>query len=71
MPTLAQFITWIVMGLLGGSLAGLIITRERNVAMACGRGIGLMSESIFPGCINQDRRLLLINDQISRYAKRI
>ena len=36
MPSLAQFIVWIVMGLLGGSLAGLIITRERNVAMACG-----------------------------------
>jgi hypothetical protein len=33
MPTLAQFITWIVMGL-GGSLVGLIITRER-------RGFGL------------------------------
>ena len=30
MPSLAQFITWIVMGLLGGSLAGLIITRERK-----------------------------------------
>ncbi len=30
MPSLAQFITWIVMDLLGGSLAGLIITRERK-----------------------------------------
>jgi hypothetical protein len=30
MPALAQFITWIVMGLVGSSLVGLIITRERR-----------------------------------------
>ena len=30
MVSLAQFIVWIVIGLLGGSLAGLIITRERK-----------------------------------------
>ena len=30
MVSLAQFVVWIVVGLLGGSLAGLIITRERQ-----------------------------------------
>jgi uncharacterized membrane protein YeaQ/YmgE (transglycosylase-associated protein family) len=35
MPSLSQFIVWIVVGLLGGSLAGVVVTRER-------RGLGLM-----------------------------
>ena len=35
MVSLDQFIVWIVIGLLGGSLAGLIITRER-------KGFGLL-----------------------------
>ena len=30
MPSLSQFIVWIVVGLLGGSLAGLIITWDRK-----------------------------------------
>jgi uncharacterized membrane protein YeaQ/YmgE (transglycosylase-associated protein family) len=30
MPTLAQVIVWIVVGLIGGSLAGLIVTRYRH-----------------------------------------
>jgi len=30
MPTVDQFIVWIVVGLLGGSLAGLLITWERK-----------------------------------------
>jgi uncharacterized membrane protein YeaQ/YmgE (transglycosylase-associated protein family) len=30
MPTIDQFIVWIVVGLLGGSLAGLLITWERK-----------------------------------------
>ena len=30
MVSLAQFVVWMVVGLLGGSLAGLIITRERQ-----------------------------------------
>jgi uncharacterized membrane protein YeaQ/YmgE (transglycosylase-associated protein family) len=30
MPSLAQLTVWIVMGLVGGSLAGLLITRERK-----------------------------------------
>jgi len=35
MPSLSQFIVWIVVGLLGGSLAGLVITWDR-------KGFGLM-----------------------------
>jgi uncharacterized membrane protein YeaQ/YmgE (transglycosylase-associated protein family) len=35
MPSFSQFIVWIVVGLLGGSLAGLIITWDR-------KGFGLM-----------------------------
>ena len=30
MPSLAQFVVWIIVGLLGGSLAGLLIKRERK-----------------------------------------
>jgi uncharacterized membrane protein YeaQ/YmgE (transglycosylase-associated protein family) len=30
MPSLDQIVVWIVVGLLGGSLAGLIITRDRK-----------------------------------------
>ena len=30
MPSISQFIVWIVVGLLGGSLAGIMITRDRK-----------------------------------------
>jgi uncharacterized membrane protein YeaQ/YmgE (transglycosylase-associated protein family) len=30
MPSLSQFIVWIVVGLLGGSLAGIVVKRERK-----------------------------------------
>lgn len=30
MPSLSQFIVWIVIGLLGGSLAGVVVKRERK-----------------------------------------
>jgi uncharacterized membrane protein YeaQ/YmgE (transglycosylase-associated protein family) len=35
MPSLSQFIVWIVVGLLGGSLAGVVVKRER-------KGFGLL-----------------------------
>jgi uncharacterized membrane protein YeaQ/YmgE (transglycosylase-associated protein family) len=35
MPSLSQFIVWIVVGLLGGSLAGVVVKRER-------KGLGLV-----------------------------
>lgn len=40
MPTLAQFIVWIVVGLIGGSLAGLLITWHRQ-GFGVWRNIGL------------------------------
>ena len=41
-PTLAQFIVWIVVGLLGGSLAGLVIKRDREgFGMVRNLGLGL------------------------------
>ncbi len=42
MPSLAQFIVWVVVGLLGGSLVGLIITRERKgFGLVRNMGLGL------------------------------
>ena len=42
MPSLAQLIVWIVMGLVGGSLAGLIITREcKGFGLVRNMGLGL------------------------------
>ena len=43
MPSLAQAIVWIIVGLLGGSLAGLMITRERKgFGILRNLGIGLL-----------------------------
>ncbi len=42
MPTIDQFIVWIVVGLIGGSLAGLIITWDREgFGMLRNLGVGL------------------------------
>jgi uncharacterized membrane protein YeaQ/YmgE (transglycosylase-associated protein family) len=42
MPSLGQFIVWIIVGLLGGSLAGLMITWERKgFGIARNLGVGL------------------------------
>jgi uncharacterized membrane protein YeaQ/YmgE (transglycosylase-associated protein family) len=65
MPSLAQFITWIVMGLLGGSLAGLIITRERKgFGLARNMGLGLAG-AIADGLLFRLLGLLPGLDQIS------
>jgi uncharacterized membrane protein YeaQ/YmgE (transglycosylase-associated protein family) len=46
-PTVAQLIVWIVVGLLGGSLAGLLVTRERKgFGMARNLGLGLIGALI-------------------------
>ena len=43
MPTVAQLIVWIIVGLLGGSLAGLLVTRERKgFGIARNLSIGLI-----------------------------
>ena len=65
MPSLAQFITWIVMGLLGGGLAGLIITRERKgFGLARNMGLGLAG-AIVGGLLFSLLGLLPGLDQIS------
>lgn len=65
MPSLAQLITWIVMGLLGGSLAGLIMTRERKgFGLARNMGLGLAG-AIVGGLLFRLLRLLPGLDQIS------
>ena len=43
MPSLGELIVWIVMGLVGGSLAGLVITRERKgFGLVRNMGLGLV-----------------------------
>jgi uncharacterized membrane protein YeaQ/YmgE (transglycosylase-associated protein family) len=43
MPSLGQFIVWIIVGLLGGSLAGLMITWERKgFGIVRNLGVGLI-----------------------------
>ena len=65
MPSLAQFIVWIVMGLLGGSLAGLIMTRERKgFGLARNMGLGLAG-AIVGGLLFRLPGLLPGLDQIS------
>jgi uncharacterized membrane protein YeaQ/YmgE (transglycosylase-associated protein family) len=65
MPSLAELITWIVMGLLGGSLAGLIITRERKgFGLARNMALGLAG-AIVGGLLFRLLGLLPGLDQIS------
>ena len=60
MPSIDQIVVWIIIGLLGGSLAGLIITRERKgFGILRNLGVGLVGAlvgglvfrlfGIFPG----------------------
>ena len=43
MPSIDQFIVWIIVGLLGGSLAGLVITRDRKgLGLIRNLGLGLV-----------------------------
>jgi uncharacterized membrane protein YeaQ/YmgE (transglycosylase-associated protein family) len=60
MPSINQIVVWIIIGLLGGSLAGLIITRERKgFGILRNLGVGLVGAlvgglvfrlfGIFPG----------------------
>ena len=65
MPSLAQFIVWIVMGLLGGSLMGLIITRARK-GFGQARNMGLdLAGAIVGGLLFRLLGLLPGLDQIS------
>jgi uncharacterized membrane protein YeaQ/YmgE (transglycosylase-associated protein family) len=73
MPTLAQFIVWIVVGLIGGSLAGLLITWRRtgfgiwhNVALGLAGALigGLLFRmfGLFPGL---DRIAISLRDVVA------
>jgi uncharacterized membrane protein YeaQ/YmgE (transglycosylase-associated protein family) len=73
MPSLDQVIVWIIIGLLGGSLAGLMITRERkgfgilrNLAVGLVGALvgGLMFRvfGIFPGL---DRVAISLRDVVA------
>ena len=51
MPSYAQLIVWIVVGLLGGSLAGLIIKRDRQgFGTARNLALGLVGCSLSVAC---------------------
>ena len=44
MPSIDQFIVWVIVGLLGGSLAGLVITRDRKgLGLIRNLGLGLVA----------------------------
>ena len=48
MPSVDQFIVWIVVGLLGGSLAGLLVTWDRaGLGFLRNLGVGLVGALIF------------------------
>ena len=65
MPSLAQVIVWIIMGLVGGSLAGLIITRERKgFGLVKNMGLGLAG-AIVGGLLFRLLGLLPSLDEIS------
>jgi uncharacterized membrane protein YeaQ/YmgE (transglycosylase-associated protein family) len=76
MPSLAQFIVWIVMGLLGGSLAGLLVTRERKgFGFVRNMGLGLAGAivggllfrllGLFPGL---DRISISLRDVVAAFV---
>jgi uncharacterized membrane protein YeaQ/YmgE (transglycosylase-associated protein family) len=73
MPSLDQVIVWIIIGLLGGSLAGLMITRERKgFGILRNLGVGLVGAlvgglvfrvfGIFPGL---DRVAISLRDVVA------
>jgi uncharacterized membrane protein YeaQ/YmgE (transglycosylase-associated protein family) len=73
MPSLDQVIVWVIVGLLGGSLAGLVITRERKgFGVLRNLGVGLVGAlvggllfrvlGIFPGL---DRVAVSLRDVVA------
>lgn len=73
MPSLAQFVVWIIVGLLGGSLAGLLIKRERkgfgilpNLALGLvGALIGGLLFRVFGLLANLDRVSISLRDLVA------
>jgi uncharacterized membrane protein YeaQ/YmgE (transglycosylase-associated protein family) len=65
MPTVDQVIVWIVVGLLGGSLAGLIVKRDRE-GFGIMRNLGLgLAGALVGGLLFRLLRLWPSLDQIS------
>jgi uncharacterized membrane protein YeaQ/YmgE (transglycosylase-associated protein family) len=65
MVSLDQFIVWIVIGLLGGSLVGLIITRERKgFGLLRNLGLGLVG-ALVGGLLFRLLRLFPELDQVT------
>jgi uncharacterized membrane protein YeaQ/YmgE (transglycosylase-associated protein family) len=73
MPSLDQVLVWVIVGLLGGSLAGLVITRERKgFGVLRNLGVGLVGAlvggllfrvlGIFPGL---DRVAVSLRDVVA------
>ena len=73
MPSLDQVVVWVIVGLLGGSLAGLVITRERKgFGVLRNLGVGLVGAlvggllfrvlGIFPGL---DRVAVSLRDVVA------
>src|SRR5687768_7396201 len=65
MPSVDQFIVWLLVGLLGGSLAGLVITRERG-GFGHLRNLGLgLSGAVVGGLVFRLFELLPALDKIA------
>jgi uncharacterized membrane protein YeaQ/YmgE (transglycosylase-associated protein family) len=65
MPSLGQFIVWIIVGLLGGSLAGLMITWERKgFGIARNLGVGLIG-ALVGGLLFRMLRLFPALDRVA------
>lgn len=65
MPSLSQLIVWIVVGLLGGTLAGLLIKRDRK-GFGLMRNLGLGLVGAFVGGLLF--RLLGLFPELDKYA---
>ncbi len=65
MPSLSQLIVWIVVGLLGGTLAGLLIKRDRK-GFGLIRNLGLGLVGAFVGGLLF--RLLGLFPELDKYA---
>ena len=65
MPTLAQLIVWIIVGLIGGSLAGLLVRRDRKgFGFIQNLGVGLAG-ALVGGFLFRMLRLLPGLDKVS------
>lgn len=65
MPTVGQFIVWMIVGLIGGTLAGLLVTwRRQGFGFLSNLGLGLIG-ALLGGAIFRVFRLFPRLDEIS------